>query len=114
MRRLLLSCVLALSGCVSGLAQRQAFLNQFVGRPEHELIQVLGVPDRTYQVDEVKYVGYQEQQVEILPSPPFGPWWHYRWSGMFGPEIINLTCETTFVVRDGVVKSYTLRGNACG
>jgi len=28
--------------------------------------------------------------------------------------VVNLTCETTFAVAGGVVKSYTLRGNACG
>jgi hypothetical protein len=104
---------LVLAGCVNELAQRQAFLNQFVGRPDQALVQQLGVPNRSYETGGVKYLAYDESRVDILPPPPgWGPWWYY--GGGFAPQVVNLVCSTTFAVANGVVTSYTLRGNACG
>jgi hypothetical protein len=116
-RPVLFALALLLSGCVDQLARRQALLDRFVGRPEPELVQQLGVPARTYETGGVKYLAYDESKLEIVPEVPFGagPWWAYgAYGGGFPPQIINLVCETTFAVADGVVKSYTLRGDACG
>jgi hypothetical protein len=117
-RPVMLFLALVLAGCVNQLAQRQAILNQLVGRPEPELVQQFGVPTRTYETDGVKYLAYNESRVDIVPSlPPYGigPWWDYgAYGGGFPPQVVNLVCETTFAVAGGVVKSYTLRGNACG
>ncbi|MGA3403991.1 MAG: hypothetical protein ABSC95_32690 [Acetobacteraceae bacterium] len=117
-RPVLFVLALLLGGCVNQLAQRQAFLNQFVGHPDSELVQQLGVPTRTYETDGVKYLAYDESRVQIVPAlPPYGPgpWWAYGgYGGGFPPQVVNLTCDTTFAVAGGVVKSYTLRGNACG
>jgi hypothetical protein len=56
--------------------------------------------------------------VQIVPGLPInapGPWWAYGgYGGGWPPQVVNLKCETTFAVAGGVVKSYTLRGNACG
>ena len=119
MRRLaLLILALLLEGCVNQLAQRQAFLNQFVGHTDSELVQQLGVPTRTYETGDTTYLAYNESRVQIVPALPAygpGPWWAYgSYGGGLAPQVINLTCETTFAIADGVVKSYTLRGNACG
>ena len=107
-----------LAGCVDQLAQRQAYLNQFVGHPDSELVLQLGVPARTYETSGLKYLAYDESRVQIVPVlPPYGPgpWWAYGgYAGGFPPQVVKLTCETTFAVADGVVKSFTLRGNACG
>jgi hypothetical protein len=114
----LLVLTLLLAGCVDQLAKRQAYLNQFVGHPEPELVQQLGVPARTYATGGLKYLAYDESRVQLVPGlPPYGPgpWWGYgSYGGGWPPQVVNLTCETTFAVVDGVVKSYTLRGNACG
>jgi len=119
MRRLLAAGLLVLAGgCAHELAQRQAFLNQFVGHPEQELLGKLGVPNRTYTAEGVKYLAYDQRRVALIPPlPPYGPgpWWFYGGYGGGPPaEAVELTCETTFTVAGGVVKSYTLRGNACG
>jgi hypothetical protein len=119
MRRLvLLGLMPLLAGCVDQLAQREAFLNRFVGHPDSDLVQQLGVPARTYQTDGVTYLAYDESRVQLVPAaPPYapGPWWAYGgYGGGFPPQVVNLTCETTFAVAGGVVKSFTLRGNACG
>jgi hypothetical protein len=117
-RPVLLVPALLLAGCVNQLAQRQAFLSQFIGHPDSELVQQVGVPTRTYETDGVKYLAYDESRVQIVPAvPPYGPgpWWAYgSYGGGFPPQVINLSCETTFAITGGVVKSYALHGNACG
>jgi hypothetical protein len=105
-----------IGACANQLAAREAFLNQFVGHPDSELVRKLGVPTRTYETRGVKYLAYSESRLEFMPPlPPYaGPPW---WLGAYGaapPQVVNLVCETTFVVADGIVKSYTLHGNACG
>jgi hypothetical protein len=107
---------LLLAACSDELAARQAYLNQFVGHPEPQLVQQMGVPDRSYETGGVKYLAYDERRLNIVPpAPPYnvGPWYGY-YGGAFPAQVVELTCETTFAVTDGVVKSYTLRGNACG
>ncbi|MGH7210707.1 MAG: hypothetical protein ACREF1_04515, partial [Acetobacteraceae bacterium] len=79
MRRILLILALLLGGCVNQLAQRQAFLAQFVGKPDSLLVQRLGVPTRSFTTDGVQYLAYNESRVDIVPGlPPYGwgaPYW---------------------------------------
>ena len=81
---------LLVTGCVDQLAQRQAFLTQFVGHPDSDLVQQLGVPSRTYETGGVKYLAYDESRVELVPAlPPYGtgPWWAYGgYGGGFPPR----------------------------
>jgi hypothetical protein len=65
----------------------------------------------------VKYLAYDENRVDILPGAPsrgYGAPYLGWYGGAFPPQVVNLTCETTFSVSDGVVRAYNLRGNACG
>lgn len=106
-----------LAGCGNQLAQRQAYLNQFVGQPEAAVVQQMGVPTRSIETDGVKYLAYTESRVDVIPGlPGYGwgaPYWGW-YGGGIPPQVVTLTCETTFAVSNGVVQSYTLRGNACG
>jgi hypothetical protein len=117
MRRIVpMLAAVAVGACANQLAAREAFLKQFVGHSDSELVQKLGVPTRTYETHGVKYLAYTESRLEFMPPlPPYaGPPW---WLGAYGaapPQVVNLVCETTFVVAGGIVKSYALRGNACG
>jgi len=114
---LLLCLSASLCGCVNQLAQRQALLDQFVGHPESELVQKLGVPARSITTAGVTYLAYDDSRVAwVPPLPGFGPygWWYYGPPSGAPPGAIVQRCEATFTVADGVVKSYTLRGNACG
>jgi hypothetical protein len=115
---ILLLLAVILTGCGDQLAKREAFLNQFVGRPEQDLVQQLGVPARTYETGGAKYLAYDDSRIDIIPPlPPFaaGPWWVYGdYGGGFPPQVVTLVCETTFAIAGGTVKSYTLHGNACG
>ncbi len=110
---MLLAAVLLPAACADQLAQRQARLAPLVGRPVAAVIQQLGVPDRTFQAGGVEYLAYEERRVEILPGVWGGPFW----LGGFGnipPEVVQWRCETTFTVAAGVVRSFSLHGNACG
>lgn len=116
MRRiLLLLAMLTAAGCVNRLAQRQAFLNRFVGQPETVLVQALGVPDRSYRTGGIAFLAYVDRRIETLPSPfSAGPWWLGWYNGGFPPQVVTLECDTTFQVQGGIVRSYVLRGNDCG
>jgi hypothetical protein len=109
-----LLAVLALpAACANQLAQRQARLAPLVGRPVSDLIQQLGVPSRTFNAGGVDYLAYDERHVEIVPGLWGGPWWWGGWNSI-PPEVVQWQCETTFAVSGGVVRSFTLHGNACG
>jgi len=121
---LLLAAVSLLAGCVNQLAARQAELAQWVGRPESQLVQGMGVPTRTYETGGLKFLSYVEQRVDIIPGTPFygDPFWNgygggfplYGYGGGFPPTVVNRVCDTTFTIEKGVVRTFTLRGNACG
>ena len=117
MRRLIPALMAGLLvGCSNQLAIRQAQLNAWIGRPETELISVFGVPDRTYETKGVKFIAYTEQRVDLLPGPPgyaFGPPFGLYPNAM-PPQAVALTCDTSFAIVGGTVRSYSLRGNACG
>ncbi len=118
MRRvILLMLVVLLAACVNQLAARQAYFSQFVGHSEADLVQQIGVPSRTYETGGVKYLAYTERRVDILQGFPAygygGPYWGW-YGGGFPPAVVNMTCEVTFTVFDGIVRSFVLRGNACG
>jgi hypothetical protein len=114
MRRAILLAAIVLAACTNLLAQRQAYLGQFVGQPESLLVQQMGVPTRSYETGEVKYLAYDEHRIDIIPGPPTYAPFYLGWYGAFPPQVIELNCETTFEVTDGTVKAFTLRGNACG
>jgi hypothetical protein len=65
----LLSAVMG--ACANQLVGRQAFLNQFVGHSDSELVQKLGVPTRTHQTGGVKYLAYAESRLAF--APPLAP-----------------------------------------
>ena len=114
---LLAACLL--TACTNGLAEHQAELNRLIGHPESEVVQLFGVPSRTFDSGGVKYLAYTDKREDFLPgAPPFpypyGPPF-YGWYGPgIAPRIVTLICETTFAISDGIVRSVVLRGNACG
>src|ERR1700709_774205 len=116
MRRVWVLFLAGLStGCVSGLATRQAELSQWVGRPETELAAAMGAPNRSYDSGGMKFLTYEERRVEIVPGTPSyfgrGP---FGYGSPFPPTAATLQCDTTFTVAGGVVRAFSLRGNACG
>lgn len=115
MRRAVLMLLTGLlAGCVNQLAAREAYLSKFVGQPDSAVVQAMGVPTRTYETGGVKYLAYDEHRVDLIPATPtYGPY-YLGWYNAFPPQVIQLDCETTFEVVEGKVRSFNLRGNACG
>jgi hypothetical protein len=104
-----------LVACTNQLAARQAYLSQFVGQPEVALVQQMGVPSRSLETGGVKFLAYDENRIDIVPSfPSYSPYFTGWYGGGFPPQVIDLRCETTFEVVEGTVRSFNLRGNACG
>ncbi len=99
---------LFVAGCTNGLAQRQAELALWVGRPETDLVGAMGAPSRSYETAGMKFLTYEDRRLELVPGSP------YYWGGGFPPTALNLVCDTTFTVGGGVVRAFSLRGNACG
>lgn len=118
MRRLIALPLLALalpwvSACTPPGQARQAYLTQFVGQPELNLINALGVPDRSYETDGLKFLAFVESQVDaVQPMPFYGPpYWGV--SAGFPMQVVQWQCETTVVIRNGIVLNFSFRGNAC-
>jgi len=101
--------------CGDQLAARRAYLSGFVGQPELAVVQQMGVPSRSYQAGGVKYLAYDENRIDVIPSSPaYSPFYTGWYGGGFPPQVVDLRCETTFEVAEGTVRAFTLRGNACG
>ena len=116
MRRVIVLAATALAAsCTNQLAERQAYLSQFIGQPEGVLVQQMGVPARSFETGGVRYLAYDEHRIDIVPSgPTFAPYYLGWYGASFPPQVIEWKCETTFEVAGGTVKSFMLRGNACG
>jgi hypothetical protein len=118
MRKLLAAAIVLalLAGCANNtLQQRIAYLNQFVGVSEQDLVRVLGVPTRSFETGGHLFLAYVDRRIDIIPGPPvWGPWgFNNFYPGAFPSQVIEQSCETTFDLVDGRVQSFTLRGNAC-
>ncbi len=122
MRKTLLLALLAVAGCAYPNPQHVQALNALVGKSETDLIRSYGVPNRTYESGGDKFLAYSRNRIETIPGDPgFGPWGYgYGWGGWggygfggFPPEVVQRDCETTFELARGIVKTWSLRGNAC-
>ena len=116
MRRVIVLVLAVLvAACGNQLAARQAYLSHFVGQPEAAVVQRFGVPTRSYETGGAKYLAYDERRIDLVPSfPSYSPFFPGWYGGGFPAQVIEWQCETTFVVTDGTVRSFSLRGNACG
>ncbi len=114
MRRLLpLLLVLPfVAGCVNVVADRAAYLQSFVGKPEAELVRALGVPTRTYDRDGHRFLAFDETSSQ--PVPIVAPYYGYGPLGPYGSSVVQYTCETTAEIDLGNVANFTLRGQGCG
>jgi hypothetical protein len=120
MRKLsLLAGLTLLAGCAYPSPQHVAALNAFVGKTETDLVRAYGVPVRSVETGGSKFVEYSQHRIESFPDGPYwGAYgWHGGWGGGWGgwgyPNIQQFDCNTTFELKDGLVKAWTLRGNAC-
>ncbi len=122
MRRVVLLLLPLLAGCATG-PSLQTRMIAYMGAPEAQLVQSLGVPDKQITVSGITYLAYIRQQSQVQPSPiigfgggPWGPWGPYGGgfaAASFPSQIQVFSCETTFSIKDGHVANVTFKGNAC-
>ena len=110
----------ALGGCATGPTRAQA-MQAYIGQPVTVLVAGMGVPNRTFDANGVRFLAYDEQRVDVVPGTYGSPWWGagpgfpgWAWApAPMPPSIVTWSCETTFQVQDDIVRAFTLRGNAC-
>lgn len=94
----ILFLTLILSACATATPDKyRAKLQNFIDKPESELIEKLGVPSKTYESGGNKYLTYASSRY-ILLDRDFG---------------ITMTCTTTFTITNDIVKKYSFEGNDC-
>ncbi len=114
---------LTLAGCATGpnLESRMA---AYTGDSAQQLVQSLGVPDKQITLNGTTYLAYVKRQEQLDPgssgftgfyqpfygAPIFAP---AIYGGGFPAQITTYSCETTFVLKDDKVVSFSLRGNDC-
>ena len=116
----------ALSGCATG-PSLQSQMAAYIGKSEQTLVQSLGVPDKQITVNGIEYLAYDRHREEVTPGAYlggfYGPYGGPLYGGGFYPEVydanfpprvIFYACEITFMLKDGQVFDFTLRGNDCG
>jgi hypothetical protein len=100
----ILCTALLLQGC----ATREGFerrMSAYVGGSEADLVASLGVPVRTYQVENRRFLQFERRRVLASSTPGWGWGW--------GMDVETLDCSTTFEIANGRVESFTSRGNDC-
>ncbi len=130
MRRLYLLILPLLAGCATG-PSLQSRMAAYTGASAQTLVQDLGVPDKQISAGGVQYLAYNQHHTEITPGVggfggygglgPFygGPFYGDSLfaGGLYGgipPQVVDYSCETTFMLRHDRVFGFTLRGNDCG
>ncbi len=116
MRRWVVLCsslAASATGCATGPTLEQRLL-PFVGQAEGDIVAALGVPARTYQADDRKFLTFEERRSYIVAGDPL----LYRGYSRFGPYFsppgyITRVCDITFTLRGGRAESFSTRGDGC-
>jgi len=122
MRFVWLLLVLPLGGCAlvdSGPTYAEQ-LNQFVGRPEVDVVSALGAPNQTYESGGKKFLTWSTVRSRVVPGPYYpgfyGGGYGRRgvgmgYSSLWAPDqVVVDSCNTTAVVQNGRVQGFTLNG----
>lgn len=120
MRNLILIAVLLLSSCAS-TADRNARLDRWIGASEKELVSALGIPDKTYQLDRgtrmLSYVEIRNREYGSSFNTCLGGYGgrfgYNNCIGAYPPARETTACETTFMLVQGRVSKWGLKGSGC-
>lgn len=121
MRKFLIPVVylLGLAGCAT-TANYEKNLNDWIGRPELDLVQSWGPPLSVYETTGVRFLTYQRSGNMFLPGG--APTLHTTVVGNTaitnaygGTPAMNvaLNCKTTFEVRNQRIVNWRWEGNHC-
>ena len=115
----LLVTILALSGCAT-TANYEKMLTTWIGAPEIDLYRSWGTPDGQYEVSGTKFVTFTRGGNMIMPgtAPTYQTTFvgNTAFTNAYGGSPaynIQLTCRTTFEIRNERVVSWRWEGNNC-
>ena len=113
--------LIVLSACGHFMLPKTRFetkYNAMLGMSEAELVQTLGIPQKTYQVNNVKLLLYTDQKVYVTPQTQttsfdgFSPYMQATTTTR-GGYLVNRFCDVTFSLQNGYVVNWKYDGNAC-
>jgi len=98
----------------------EEMLHTWIGKSEKDLISDWGLPDSVYQVDDIKYVKYENSSSGYIPGTPPSYTTTFIGNTTYTTPIggspgfhYTTSCETTFTIQDGIIKNWQWKGNAC-
>ena len=108
-----------LVGCMTA-SQYEEILDSWVGSSEQALIESWGPPSSHYTSGDTKYLTYSSQGSMTLPgtqptyqSTVIGNQIYTNSYGGSAPTTVHLSCQQTFKVVGGYIRSWSYKGNNC-
>lgn len=110
-------CFLLLAGCATE-AGLQAILNTRMGLSEKQLIDQIGVPHKTHQLDNTKYYTYEYSSSYYVPRNSSTNIYGYgnyatAYTNSYGGYTVNSHCSITYTIENGTVTNWRYQGNGC-
>jgi len=94
----------------------QQKLNTWIGASENQLLLQWGVPQSSYTNGDTKFLQYHYDSSYTSPSTyetNYNPITHNTEIYETGRYTLNFWCDTTFEVRNGIVRQWHIKGNSC-
>ena len=100
-------------------------LQKWIGYPENELFDALGLPDRLFYVAQNEKIAVYVSIYDKPINMPYKGQIYYSginennhwWNRIFGaPKLKQMEpyyCKTSFVIRNGIVTNFNLNGDNC-
>ena len=96
MKKLLLTAVILLSGCVFQRAEMAyRAKSELIGMSKEDLLMCAGVPVKQEKVDNLEFLTYSGGGGDV-------------------GKILQYSCEATFILKDGIIKKINYRGRTGG
>lgn len=120
-RILLVAALVALTGCAGpNRANFESDLATWTGRSEVDLLRAWGVPQRSHEVGDRKFVTFMQAISMTMPgveptyvANTYGRTTYVNSYGGMPAQNLRFYCETTFEIADGKVAGSRWQGNNC-
>lgn len=111
----------ALTACTTATTQKyDVVLNNWLNKPEIELINSWGAPDNVYQLGDKKFIAYYSQHNRYIPKTtyryqPFfvGGWPYYDPIDDTSYQVVSEICKTTFTIEAEKISNWSHQGSGC-
>lgn len=119
MRIIPLLAMAIVSGCATQ-GKYEAKLNSMIGYSEIDVVSTFGLPERSYEIGEHKFIKYSDNSTGYIPatSPSYtttfiGNKAYTQAYGGTSAINVDFNCNTTFDIVDGYVRDWRISGNNC-